>query len=104
MNCQRNRKEEIMFRIWMKVINENHLVRDTVIENDQPDMSRTKKVYAALEEGCHRLDLAIPIWLDINIKDFKRHARTRFTRDSFIETIDFDYLDFQVIEEDSPYC
>jgi len=89
-----------MFRVWMRIIKENRLVRDTVIEKNDPDMTRTKKVYAALEDGCHELDLSIPIWLDVNIRDFKRHARTRFTRDSFIEAVDFDYLDFRVLEED----
>ena len=34
------------------------------------------------------------------LKDFKRHAKTRFTQDSFIEAIDFDYLEIQIIEED----
>lgn len=28
------------------------------------------------------------------------HAKTRFTQDSFIEQIDFDFLEMQVIEED----
>ena len=92
-----------MFRVWMKVIKENRLVKDTVIENSDPTMSRTKKVFAALEEGCHALDLSIPIWLDLNIKDFKRFQMTRFTKDSFIDTIDFDHLEFRVIEEDSMY-
>ena len=31
--------------------------------------------------------------------DFKRHDKTRFTSDNFIETIDFDYLEIEVIEE-----
>ena len=39
-------------------------------------------------------------WLPSNISDFKRHAKTRFTQDSFIEAIDFDYLEIQIIEED----
>ena len=30
----------------------------------------------------------------------KRHAKARFTQDNFIETIDFDYLEIQIIEED----
>ena len=35
-----------------------------------------------------------------NIPDFKRHSKTRFRQDSFIEHIEFDYLEIQVIEED----
>lgn len=36
---------------------------------------------------------------DSNIKDFKLHAKTRFGRGSFIESVNFDYLEIQVIED-----
>lgn len=89
-----------MFRVWGKIIKKNHLVRDMVVEIENYDISRTQKVYQALETMCYEFDLPKPIWLDINKNDFIHYARTRFTKDCFIEEIDFDYLDFQVIEED----
>ena len=49
---------------------------------------------------CYEFDLAKPIWLKKNQNDFILHARTRFDHDNFVEAIEFDYLDFQVIEED----
>ena len=49
---------------------------------------------------CYDFDLGKPIWLDSNIQEFKRHSKTRFYQDSFIEEIPFDYLELQVIEED----
>ena len=76
------------------------MIKDIVVENGQ-NLSRTRKIFAGLEEICRELDLGTPIWLDVNIRDFKRLSRTRFTRDSFVEAIDFDYLELQVIEEDS---
>ena len=87
-----------MFRLWAKIFKENHLLKDVVICNDQED-TRTHKVFQALDEICHEFDLSQPIWLDSNIRDFQLHDKTRFTKDSFIESIDFDYLEFQVIEE-----
>lgn len=63
-------------------------------------MTRTQKVFAALDTLAHEFDLPVPLWLDTNIRDFKRHSKTRFTRDSFVESIDFDYLEIQIIEED----
>lgn len=87
-------------RIWGKIMKNNHLLKDMVVENYDYSMSRTKKVYDALEKMCYEFDLAKPIWLDINKKDFIRFSRTRFTKDSFVESIEFDYLVFQVIEED----
>jgi hypothetical protein len=89
-----------MFRMWGKVFADNHLLKDFVVENPSLDMTRTKKVFAALETIAHEFDLAVPIWLPSNISDFKRYAKTRFTQDSFIEAIDFDYLEIHIIEED----
>lgn len=88
-----------MFRIWAKEFQNNHLLKDTVICDDTDD-TRTHKVFRALDEICHQLDLSKPIWLDSNIRDFKRHAKVRFYQDSFIDQIEFDFLEVQVIEED----
>ena len=64
------------------------------------DDTRAHKIFKALEMICDEFDLSNPIWLESNIKEFKKIARTRFYADSFVESIDFDYLDFYVIEED----
>lgn len=88
-----------MFRLWGKVFKDNHLLRDTVICDDTPD-TRTHKIFRALEQICREFDLGNPIWLDATVIDFKKHRKTRFLQDSFIEQIDFDYLEIQVIEED----
>lgn len=88
-----------MFRLWAKVFENNHHLKDTVICDSSAD-KRTQKVFRALHEACMEFDLGEPIWLDSNISDFKRHAKTRFTQDSFIEQIDFDYLEIHIIEED----
>ena len=94
-------KEILNFmRIWCKLFETNHLIKDTVIDNYDMSLSRTAKVYDSLEKACYEFDLEKPIWLDSNIKDFQKHARTRFTQDNFIEILDFDYLEIQIIEED----
>ena len=87
-----------MFRMWGKIWKDNHLLRDIVIENNKED-TRTHKVFEALDEICYAFDLGKPIWLDSNIHDFQLHAKTRFGQDQFIEHIEFDYLEIQVIEE-----
>ena len=89
-----------MFRIWGKEWKDNHLLRDIVIENSDPSLNRTRKVFKALEDICMAFDLGVPIWLDSTVEDFRLHSKCRVTRDNFIESIDFDYLELQVIEED----
>lgn len=88
-----------MFRMWGKLWKDNHLLKDYVAENSGYSMTRTAMVFQALEEICQELDLSQPIWLDSNINEFKRISRTRFRKDSFIEAIDFDFLEIHVIEE-----
>lgn len=88
-----------MFRIWGKLYKENRMIKDITVCDDTDD-TRTHKVFLALEKICYTFDLSKPIWLDTNIREFRRHARTRFYKDSFVDEIDFDYLDFHVIEED----
>ena len=88
-----------MFRLWGKIFKDNHMLRDTVIEDDRND-TRTHKIFDSLDQICYDFDLGKPIWLDCNIQEFKRHSKTRFYQDSFIEEIPFDYLELQVIEED----
>lgn len=89
-----------MFRVWGRTFKSNKMLQSTTIELDIPDETRAHKVFMALEQICEEFDLSNPIWLDSNINEFKRIARTRFYADSFVESIDFDYLDFYVIEED----
>lgn len=89
-----------MFRVWGKVMKDNRLVKDTVVCIEDYTLNRTRKVYQALETMCYEMDLAKPIWLESNKNEFIKIARTKFTKDSFVEEIDFDFLDFQVIEED----
>ena len=88
-----------MFRMWGKIFHENHMLKDTVICIDS-DLNRTRKVYQALEEICYEFDLSKPLWLDHNKNDFIHHSKTRFNSDSFVEDIDFDFLEIQVIQED----
>lgn len=89
-----------MFRLWAKIWKENRMLKDMVVCNDDPEMTRTHKIFAALEEICLKFDLSKPLWLESTIADFKKHDRTRFTQDNFIDKIDFDFLEIHVIEED----
>lgn len=86
-------------RIWFKIMKDNHLLQDTTV-TDNTDDTRTHKVFAALEQACYEFDLGRPIWLEANVNEFKRNAKTRFRQESFVESIEFDFLEMYVIEED----
>ncbi len=86
-------------RIWFKQWKDSKMLRDLVIENTSED-TRTHKVFGALEEACYHMDLGRPLWLDVTVRDFQKHAKARFTKDCFMEEVPFDFLEIEVLEED----
>ncbi len=93
---------EVSMRLWGKIVKDGRVLRDIVIENNKED-TRTHKVMDALNDICYQFDLSRPIWLDANITQFQRHKKTQFKQDSFIEAIEFDFLEISVLEEDFSY-
>ena len=61
-------------RIWGKIWKDNHLLKDTTIEDHSND-TRTHKIFHALDEICLEFDLGKPIWLDSCVADFRKHSR-----------------------------
>ena len=88
-----------MFRLWAKKFKDNRMLDDITITDPSKEKNRTKKVFDAVDEVCYAFDLSRPIWLDSNIDEFKRHDKTRFYQDNFVDSIDFDYLEIHIIEE-----
>lgn len=89
-----------MFRLWGKIWKKNHLIRDMVVCDEREGINRTRKIYDALDKVCLEFDLSRPIWLEVTVNDFLKTDKTRFNKDNFIDDIEFDYLEIQVIEED----
>ena len=87
-----------MFRLWAKEFKDNRMLKDMTVCDSRSD-TRTHKVFRALDEICYAFDLSRPIWLDKTVNEFKRHSKARFYQDNFVDSIDFDYLEIQVIEE-----
>ncbi len=89
-----------MFRLWAKEFKNGKFLKDVTISDMAENKSRTKKIFDAVDEICYEFDLSRPVWFDKNINEFKRRDKTRFNQDNFIDSVDFDYLEIQVIEED----
>lgn len=88
-----------MFRLWAKEFKDNRMIRDMVVEDNSAE-TRTHKVFHAVDQICYHFDLSKPIWLEANIAEFKKISKVRFRSENFIDEIDFDYLELQIIEED----
>lgn len=88
-----------MYRLWGKIYKNGKIINDIVIE-DKSSKSLSEKTDFAITEICMKFDLQKPLWLQDNEKDFNKFKRTQFNKHHFIEQIEFDYLEIEVIEED----
>ena len=87
-----------MLKLWGKEFADGRMIADMVV-TAKGEQSRTQKVYECMDKICAGFDLQKPIWLDNTIHEFQVMNRARFYQDSFIEEIDFDFLEIQVLED-----
>ncbi len=89
-----------MFELYVKEVKKGKRLRDFTVVDSREGVNRTRKILDSLEKACYSLDIAVPIWLKSNENDFKKYSMTRFTQDSFIDEVPFDFLEIKVVEED----
>jgi len=91
-----------MFRLWGIVRKNNKIIMDMVSEYSGADLSEQDRLHRCIEEICYKLDLERPIWLEKNQREYQEYKRTVLTQDNFIERINFDTLELEVISDDEP--
>lgn len=86
-------------KLWGKIIINNKLYMHDVSDDiDTKDyMLLADKT---LEDLCKKLDISIPYWLDKNKSEYLKRMKTAFTADNFIEGIDFDKFEIEVIGDE----
>ncbi|MGI6189803.1 MAG: hypothetical protein GX041_05260 [Clostridiales bacterium] len=89
-----------MFRLWGIVRKNNKIIMDMVSEYSGADLSEQDRLHRCIEEICYKLDLERPIWLEKNQREFEEYKRAVLTQDNFMEKIDFDALEIEVIQDD----
>ncbi len=92
-----------MFRLWGKIMKNNRFKNDCVIEIDHPEWSLKMKADTAIDEMCLKFDIQKPMWLPDNDKDYASFKKTSFRQDHFIEQIEFDYFEIEIIEDDKKF-
>ncbi|MDA3847344.1 MAG: hypothetical protein PF505_12510 [Vallitaleaceae bacterium] len=89
-----------MYRLWGKIITKNEIKESYVSAIDEPSMDEAEKLKVAVADICQHFDIQIPIWLQDHQLDILRYSKTAFKEDHFIETINYDYLEIEIIEVD----
>jgi hypothetical protein len=88
-----------MFKVWGKVIKSNKILEsiDIIDESKGSDKEKFKR---SLEKICYKLDLSVPLWLIQHDNELRTFKRTTFTSDDFVEDVEFDKLEVDLISKD----
>lgn len=89
----------LLIRLWGKIIKDNKILfeREGIYEYD--DLEYEEQLKYCIQNICAELDLGKPYWLNPNLKEYNRYKKTSFTQDNFIEEIDFDRFEIEVLDE-----
>ncbi|MBO4297237.1 MAG: hypothetical protein J5998_00435, partial [Clostridia bacterium] len=82
-----------MSRLWIRLIRHHRIARQMTVDcawGDERD---------ALREACHDMDVPAPIWLNKNENEFEQFRRTAFTADSFVESVSFDRMEIEFLDD-----
>lgn len=87
-----------MLRLWGKIIKNNRIkFHEEAICNEEIEFQQQLK--KCIIELCNTFDIQKPYWLPKNLEEFNRIGKTSFNGDNFIEEIDFDRFEIEIIEE-----
>ena len=79
-----------MVKLWIKVIKDDKIVKDTVVEKFEKFEYSSFTDY--LSEACYALDLATPVVIKNHIFNYAKYNVVRFVPSDFLEPVDFDYV------------
>ena len=86
-------------RVWAKVLKEHRIMRETVREFSSARPSDMEGWSVLLHDLCQDLDLCRPVILHKHVNDLMRFSRVVFKPADFIESVDFDEFEIEVLSE-----
>ena len=86
-------------RIWAKVLQDHRIMRETVREFASARPSDMEGWSSLLHELCQDLDLCRPVVLRKHVNDLARLSRVVFKPADFIDSVDFDEFEIEVLSE-----
>ena len=86
-------------KIWAKVLQDHRIMRETVREFSSARPSDMEGWSVPVHELCQDLDLCRPVMLRKHVNDLRQFSRVVFKPADFIESVDFDEFEIEVLPE-----
>lgn len=87
-----------MYKLWARKIKDNKIIASLNIKNNE-NISSSEKLEKCLKEICQKLDLSVPLWIKKHNIEFSQFKYVTFYQDDFIDDIDFDKLEIELIDD-----
>ncbi|MDE6274569.1 MAG: hypothetical protein K2L87_05940 [Clostridiales bacterium] len=84
-----------MFRIWAKVLDKEHIIKQTVYESDKK--FTYSQFFSYLAEICDALDIPTPVLLKTHIFNYAKFNHVVFRPADFMEQVEFSKLTLENI-------
>lgn len=88
-----------MIRLWGKIFKDRKILFQLESEYKYDDLSYEDQLKYCIENICREMDIQKPYWLTSNLKEYNKYKKTSFTQDNFIEEIEFDSFEIEVLDE-----
>lgn len=92
-----------MYRLWAKIITDNQMIKtlDVSINKKDEQLSLEEKREKCFDEIFNKLDVSVPLWLPKHANEFRQFKRVTFLKDDFVEDVDFDKFEIDLIDDGS---
>lgn len=87
-----------MLTVWGKLFRKNKTIASDTFVSEQDDVSAA--LLECLEYFGRKFDIEVPMWSSVHTKQFGNFQTVRFTKDDFIDKVNFDRFEMQVIAEE----
>jgi hypothetical protein len=82
---------------WGKIIKGDKIIRSETCENGEPGMAEA--LLACIEHFSRSFDMEAPMWHSAHTKQMSIFHRAVFRPDDFIDSVDFDRFEIQIIDK-----
>jgi len=87
-----------MYKLWAKKIKNNRIIGSLTIKNNE-NIPQSEKLDKCFKEICRRFDLSVPLWLSKQDNEFSQFKYVTFYAEDFIDEINFDKLEIELIDD-----
>lgn len=89
-----------MLRLWIKLNTDHKITRHDIFTCAERDIRNDTALSGAMREICSAFDQPVPVILNKHIKELNNFRRTVFKKEDFIESVDFDSMELEILVEE----